>query len=214
MVRRLAKSGRNAGSYFFGCTRFPRCRGTRPYDGPPPPPNASEEILGEPTVTFGTAEKNAPPASPMPPAAQTPVKQEERPLTEQQRKELIKLRDRLLNLSSRNRSIRLNRLNAKWTFDLSVLNPFGKEHGNELLQHCLKSNSPRAILPKPHDDKTAELHQKLSVRLTHLHRSVTELQREKGLYDLYIGFPFLVGIPTGSETVIQAPVFLLPVKLP
>jgi DNA-binding helix-hairpin-helix protein with protein kinase domain len=29
MVKRLAKRGRNAGSYFWGCSRYPTCRGTR-----------------------------------------------------------------------------------------------------------------------------------------------------------------------------------------
>ncbi|WP_374761708.1 topoisomerase DNA-binding C4 zinc finger domain-containing protein [Tepidiforma sp.] len=31
MVRRTARSGSNAGGQFWGCTRFPECRGTRPY---------------------------------------------------------------------------------------------------------------------------------------------------------------------------------------
>ena len=29
MVKRLAKRGRNAGNYFWGCSRYPRCKGTR-----------------------------------------------------------------------------------------------------------------------------------------------------------------------------------------
>ncbi len=208
MIRRIAKRGKNSGSYFYGCSSFPRCKGTRTYDGPDKPEVSDEEDLGKDSPEQSQASSLGVSSSP----SSTP-KKEERPLTDQQKIELRKLRDRLLNLSSRNRSIRLNRLNAKWTFDLSSLNPFGAEHGNNLLQHCLQSNTPYAVLPKPKDDKAEELHQKLSTNLTHLHRSVTELQREKGLYDLYIGFPFLVGVPTGSETVIQAPVFLLPVKL-
>ena len=32
MVKRLAKRGANAGSYFYGCSRFPHCRGTRSID--------------------------------------------------------------------------------------------------------------------------------------------------------------------------------------
>jgi len=32
MVRRVARSGRNAGSEFWGCPEFPRCRGTLPMD--------------------------------------------------------------------------------------------------------------------------------------------------------------------------------------
>ena len=30
MTKRLAKRGRNAGNYFWGCTRYPRCKGTKP----------------------------------------------------------------------------------------------------------------------------------------------------------------------------------------
>ena len=208
MIRRIAKRGKNSGSYFYGCSGFPRCKGTRPYDGPEKP-----DAISEAESAKATADQTENPNAGSIKSATPIPKQEEHPLTDQQKIELGRLRDRLLNLSSRNRSIRLNRLNAKWTFDLSSLNPFGSEHGNNLLQHCLQSNTPCPILPKPKDDKAEELHQKLSANLTHLHRSVTELQREKGLYDLYIGFPFLVGVPTGSETAIQAPVFLLPVKL-
>lgn len=29
MIRRLARRGRNAGGYFWGCSRYPRCKGTR-----------------------------------------------------------------------------------------------------------------------------------------------------------------------------------------
>jgi restriction system protein len=31
MVRRVAKRGRNAGSEFLGCSRFPQCRGIRSF---------------------------------------------------------------------------------------------------------------------------------------------------------------------------------------
>jgi ssDNA-binding Zn-finger/Zn-ribbon topoisomerase 1 len=29
MRRRLAKRGRNKGAYFWGCSRYPKCKGTR-----------------------------------------------------------------------------------------------------------------------------------------------------------------------------------------
>jgi restriction system protein len=29
MVKRLARRGRNAGGYFWGCAAYPLCRGTR-----------------------------------------------------------------------------------------------------------------------------------------------------------------------------------------
>lgn len=33
LVLRTAKRGRNSGNKFWGCSRYPRCRGTRPYVG-------------------------------------------------------------------------------------------------------------------------------------------------------------------------------------
>lgn len=32
MITRTARRGANAGSQFYGCTRYPQCRGTRPAD--------------------------------------------------------------------------------------------------------------------------------------------------------------------------------------
>lgn len=155
MILRLAGKGRNKGNYFYGCSRFPRCKGTHPFNG-----NVNESDLSLPTSPMSEENGTFPheDTTATPPAAP----KEKRSLTEQQRKELTKLRDRLLNLSSRNRSIRLNRLDAKWTFDLSLLNPFGTEAANKLLQHCLKSNTGKSILPKPKEGTTAELYQKLS----------------------------------------------------
>ncbi|WP_225309266.1 topoisomerase DNA-binding C4 zinc finger domain-containing protein [Hypericibacter adhaerens] len=33
MAARLAKKGRRKGQHFWGCTRYPRCRGTKPMGG-------------------------------------------------------------------------------------------------------------------------------------------------------------------------------------
>ena len=134
------------------------------------------------------------------------------PLTESQSLELIRLRDRLIDLSSRNRSIRLNRLDAKWAFDLSGLNPFGKDWANQIVQAFLKENASRLLLPRL-TEENQEHWKKCDSKLKKLDRAVTEIHREKGLYDLFIGFPFISGIPSNSETLFQAPIFLIPVKL-
>lgn len=149
----------------------------------------------------------------MPKPKSTAAEPQKSVLPEAFAKELSTLRDRLLNLSARNRAIRLPRLEARWTFDLSVLNLFGGDTGPALLRHCLTKSTPRVILPKPLSDKEVTEYKKYAQRLLYLHRSMNELQKEKGLHDLYIGFPFLVGKLPGSDTFIQAPIFLLPVTL-
>ena len=35
MVKRVAKQGNQQGSQFWGCRRFPQCRGTKPFDDKP-----------------------------------------------------------------------------------------------------------------------------------------------------------------------------------
>jgi very-short-patch-repair endonuclease len=196
MVERTVRA---SGHKFWGCSKFPNCRGTRDLkieidtDGP----------------GFTAKDANQSGQSPSPSVA---VSQGKTPLTPDQELALKTLRDRLLNLSSRNRSIKLNRLDAKWCFDLSQLNEFDLELPNQILEHCLGSNEAIPLLPKP-SEKNQEKHQKLDRNLTYLSRSITEIKNEKGMEDLYIGFPFLRGMPKGSDTAIQAPIFLLPVKI-
>ena len=203
MVLRTARKGRNPGNQFYVCSRFPRCKGTRPHSS-----QASTSARGAVQGAPDGFRENVHSATK--PIEVSPAKPKV-PLTEPQKKELVRLRDRLLNLSSRNRSIRLNRLDAKWTFDLSSLNTFGTQFANQLIESSLSFKSA-PILPKP-TKKSAEDHLRLAERLKHLHRAITEIQREKGLYDLYLGFPFLTGIPIGTETVLQAPLILIPVTL-
>ncbi|MFZ4712570.1 MAG: AAA domain-containing protein [Bacteriovoracaceae bacterium] len=202
LVLRLAKKGVNSGNEFWGCPKYPKCNGTLDL-------TKEQKLLRkqhlEKTIVNSMNDKK----SDLPP----PIPEKRTELTEKQKKELSQLRDRLLNLSSRNRSVKLNKLDAKWTFDLSLLNPFNENLANELIEFCLKKEGEIGILPKVKNEKDAEYLQKLFTRLKHLEKSVDEIQREKGLYDLYIGFPFLTGIPKGTGTVIQAPIFLIPVKL-
>lgn len=35
MILRTARRGRNAGNQFYGCSRYPRCKGTHPYEETP-----------------------------------------------------------------------------------------------------------------------------------------------------------------------------------
>ena len=48
MELRTARQGRNAGGRFWGCTEFPRCRGTRDLGDDPEPPRESEEPTTRP----------------------------------------------------------------------------------------------------------------------------------------------------------------------
>ena len=198
MILRMAQKGSNSGNSFWGCSKFPRCRGTKAYQG--------NEVQ---TESKTIAMKPNPKTIETPP----PLPEKRTELSEIQKNQLIKLRDRLLNLTSRNRSIKLSRIDAKWGFDLSSLNELNTKLANDVVSFCLKKEGEIALLPKAKNEKEAEKIASLYNKLVHLDRSINEIHREKGLHDLYLGFPFLSGIPHGSGTVIQAPIFLIPVKL-
>ncbi len=209
MVLRTATKGQYSGKQFYGCSRFPKCKGIRNQDAIS---NPSLAIKEKPESQTPEHEKNPFLAAQKIESPKSKSKVKGTPLTDLQKKELAILRDRLLNVSSRNRSIRLSRLDKKSAFDLSLLNGFDPELVNNLIEHCLSQESEVPILPSK-DFKNEKLWDELSSRLVHLHRNISEIHKEKGLYDLYIGFPFLTGKPSGSETLIQAPIFLIPVHL-
>ena len=140
MVLRTAGKGPNSGKQFYGCSRFPRCRGTK---------NLGHNETGTTTEKAAASvlpidlnpflhhkvESNQNPNSP------------KTPLTDTQKKQLSTLRDRLLNVSSRNRSIRLNRIDKKSAFDLSQLNHFNSSFANELIEHCLNQTTAVPVFP-------------------------------------------------------------------
>ncbi|AFQ42439.1 AAA domain-containing protein [Desulfosporosinus meridiei] len=118
-------------------------------------------------------------------------------------KTLQKLKDRLSDLSKRNRSLRLLKLYDKWTFDLAQLN------SKEILDKLIHSQGPIYLVSNQSSD---EKEQRLAHRLQSLYRNVTALEEETGSYNVYVGYPFLTGrFP--DDTYIQAPVFLFPVRL-
>ncbi|MEJ8554246.1 AAA domain-containing protein [Tepidibacter sp. Z1-5] len=128
------------------------------------------------------------------------------------KEKLTLLRDNLSDLSNKNRSLRLIKLSDKWNFDLTNIN---KKQDNdnkvskceEVLQKLLKESSKIELI----NDKTADA-QINSHKLSSLYKNITLEEKEKGTYDLYIGYPFLTG-RLKNNNFIQAPIFLFPVKL-
>ncbi len=118
-------------------------------------------------------------------------------------KTLRELEKKLINISRSNRLLFQGRISAKNTFDLmSVPNLevmdllFGKK---KCLKLCDISNGKE-------DEK----------RYRHLNQIIREVNRElreKGQYDLYIGYPFVQGKMPNDDFDIRAPLALFPVTL-
>jgi hypothetical protein len=117
---------------------------------------------------------------------------------------LERYQDKLLHTDGRNHSILLRRISDKWCFDLTVVN-----EEKRVVDHALLDKRSIRIISK--SDKT-ELARKDNTRLRYLYRNVIQIEREKGLQETYIGFPFLVG-NVNNEFYIRGPLILFPINL-
>lgn len=204
MLKRVATKYPYKGREFFGCSQFPRCRGIISI------PNIKTNLNKEKIKKEFEPEKNGMDVKKETETEAGTKTQTGTPLTEKHILVLSRLRDQLLDISTRNRSVRLHHIYDHWAFDLSTLIPFyGKEFVNELIESALKRKPQIKILPI---NTNEEKIQKLSNKLNKLYRNISEIEIEKGLYDLNIGFPFLSGL-TADGKIIQAPILLMPVKL-
>ena len=124
---------------------------------------------------------------------------------------LIHMRDKLNDISRRNRSIRLLKLYNKWSFDLTELDSLdGEGVSKSIVEKVIKQIKSDIVLLKPllNDDKSMAI----SRKLTDLTRNMKGIEEETGLHDFYLGFPFLSGT-LADGTFFQAPLFLYPVRL-
>jgi hypothetical protein len=123
---------------------------------------------------------------------------------------LRRLRDRLSDLSMRNRALRLVRLPKKRAFDLAWLDRAQPGESGVALQKLLSGRAQDALLLKinSEEDESLGLHRGLVA----LDREVRLMEAERGAYDLAVGVGFLCGALAEGKTV-QAPVLLLPRRL-
>ena len=124
------------------------------------------------------------------------------------------MRDKLNDISKRNRSIRLLKLYNKWSFDVTELDTLAmlsKEKISLLVVEQIISQSKNEItLLKP--TITNEKSMIISKKLTDLYRNIKAIEEETGIHDFYLGFPFLSG-KLYDGTFFQAPLFLYPIRL-
>lgn len=123
------------------------------------------------------------------------------------KEKMILLRDRLNDLSRRNRSIRLMKIYDKWTFDLSDIKRLGLDPA--VFIDSFKKGKSKVIVKQDATNNEALF---LSKKLTSLYRNIKAIEDETGLYDLFLGYPFFDGVMRDG-TYVRAPLFLYPVRL-
>ncbi|MGJ7922198.1 AAA domain-containing protein [Neobacillus sp. LXY-4] len=124
---------------------------------------------------------------------------------------LIHMRDKLNDISRRNRSIRLLKIYNKWSFDLTELDKLQNEiESKTIVEKIIKKTKSDITILKPKLDNEDSM--LISKKLTDLLRNIKGIEEETGVHDFYLGFPFLSG--TFSDgTFFQAPLFLYPLRL-
>ncbi|MEK6954318.1 MAG: AAA domain-containing protein [Candidatus Micrarchaeota archaeon] len=118
------------------------------------------------------------------------------------------LRDQLTDVSKKNRSLHLARLNMKLHFDLFELFDENKAEAKKLAEKITNQKPLRLVkVITPKEDEMAA-----SYRLTHLQREADFIEKETGNYDVFIGYPFVEG-KFGDGTHFKCPLVLFPVSI-
>lgn len=126
------------------------------------------------------------------------------------KQKLFQLKDRLNDLSKRNRSIRMLKLYDKWAFDISSIDKLNQKMNAKTVIERLVDQKGHVVLVQQDVKNEESLVQ--SAKLTSLYRNIKGIEEEAGLYDLYVGYPFVSGCMLDG-TYIRSPLFLYPVKL-
>ncbi|MFS0864333.1 AAA domain-containing protein [Fredinandcohnia sp. 179-A 10B2 NHS] len=127
------------------------------------------------------------------------------------KEKLIHMKDKLNDISRRNRSIRLLKLYNKWSFDLVNLDQVSEPNtSSSIVEKIISQTTSEITILKPTLDNEESM--VLSKKLTDLSRNLKGIEEESGIHDFYLGFPFISGTLTDG-TFFQAPLFLYPIKL-
>ncbi len=120
---------------------------------------------------------------------------------------LSTLKDRLTDVSKKNRSVRLLRLNMRLHFDLHEL--LEKPEEASLLLEKIRKRKNIRLAPVI---SSVQEEFKAGYKLNYLQREADFLQKETGNYDVYIGYPFAEG-RFRDGTYFKCPLVLFPVTL-
>lgn len=118
---------------------------------------------------------------------------------------LASLRDRLLHITARNRSILLGSLSSRSGFDLA---PLGAPQATDAVRRLLRGTSVSLVPDSRQTEEAARRRRDLAT----LARTLKQNRDETGLRTGNVGFPFLVGA-LDDQTWVRAPLVLVPIRM-
>jgi very-short-patch-repair endonuclease len=120
---------------------------------------------------------------------------------------LKKYKDRLNDISRRNRAIRLSRIIKKKTFDLADLKKIDKDLPLKVIESIVHNGRSVNLIRTNISTKEEET---ILREINYLRRDVEFIHKEKGYYECFLGYPFIQGnFYEGSF--FRCPLFLYPV---
>ncbi|NGQ93565.1 DUF4011 domain-containing protein [Brevibacillus sp. SYP-B805] len=122
---------------------------------------------------------------------------------------LIRYRDRLTDITARNKSLRLLRLTNKNHFDLQSLQSIDDEAPSRVLREIFSVKPTVALLPCNTFDEEGVL---LNRRLTQLKREIDLIEQETGMNTFHIAFGFLEGFLV-EDLFLRCPLLFFPARL-
>ena len=121
-------------------------------------------------------------------------------------------RDRLLQMSEKNRSVLLCRLHDRYNFDIAGLDIIRRDMPERAVSRAVRSvHSPGQALKIAPEYEGDERAASLLGRLGALSRSMERIQEETGQQACHLGFPFLEG--NVQNIFVRGPAVLFPVRL-
>lgn len=131
------------------------------------------------------------------------------PMTESVEKILKSLENRLVNISKKNRLLYMSKIQSKHAFDM--YNEDYAYNRNVLDLITGKTKSLR-LCEISENGFWEEFESKRFKSALVLLREITKQYRETGNYDLYIGYPYVVGKTKGEDFNVKAPLMLFPIE--
>lgn len=135
-------------------------------------------------------------------------------------------KERLIEISGRNRSLFLRSIIKKYSYDMGAILEYASDN-EEFLEFLWQKKRTYSLIneklikkivkQKLKTAETAESEDKMLKRQTdslkYLKREVEELEKETGRYELFIGYPFVFGTIGKDNIQIKAPLLLFPVTI-
>ncbi len=118
---------------------------------------------------------------------------------------LKNLENRLVNISKKNRLLYMGKIHSKYAYDMFCDN----DEFNDSVAGLLMGKLSKLNITAATDD--IEEKERRFKKVLPLIREVNKEFRESGQYDLYIGYPFVMGKTKGEDFNVRAPLMLFPV---